>query len=148
MPNPNIAIRQNMKKESSDELVDLQRHHLLLIAIGIITPQKGDLSVLDTEDAIIADGDSVGISAQILKDSLGSIEGRLAIDDPLLMIEASSEYLEVLLSSEMTDPAGKDQIIKAVFEMLQELAPEQRRHHSDGNEEVFAAGNPAIVVSR
>jgi hypothetical protein len=74
---------------ASDELVDLQRHHLLLIAIGIITPQKGDLSVLDTEDAIIADGDSVGISAQILKDSLGSIEGRLAIDDPLLMIEPS-----------------------------------------------------------
>ena len=117
MTNPNIAIRQNMKKESSDELVDLQRHNLLLIAIGIITPQKGDLSVLDTEDAIIADGDSVGISAQILKDSLSSVEWRLAVYNPLLMIEPSSEYLEVLLSSEMTDPAGEDQIIKAVLEM-------------------------------
>jgi hypothetical protein len=126
MTNPNIAIRQNMKKESSDELVDLQRHHLLLITIGIITPQKGDLCVLDTEDAIIADGDSVGISAQILKDSLSSVEWRLAVYDPLLMIEPSSEYLKVMRLSEMTDPAGEDKIIKAVFEMVQKLASEQR----------------------
>ena len=101
---------------ASDELVDLQRHNLLLIAICIITPQERDLAVLDIEDAVIADSDPVGISAQVLKDPSGSVEWRFAIDDPLLVVEPSPEYLEVMRFPEMTDTAGKDQIIKAVLE--------------------------------
>ena len=128
-----------MEKESSDELVDLQRHHLLLIAISIITPQERDLAGLDIEDAIVADSDPVCISAKVLKDSPSPLERRFAIDDPLLVIEPPSEYLKVMLLSKMTDTAGEDQIIKAVFEMVQELAPEQRRHHPYWNEEVLAA---------
>ena len=94
---------------------------------------------MNTEDTVIADGNSVCISAQVLKYSLGSVEGRFAIDDPLLVVEPSSEYLKVLLPSEMTDTAGENKIIKAVLEMVQELAPEQRRHHPHGNEEVSPA---------
>ena len=139
MSEPNISIRQHMKKESPDKLVDLQRQHLLLIAISIITPQERDLAVLNFEDAIIADGDPVCISAQVLKDSLGSVEGRFAIYDPLLVVEPSSEYLKVMRLSEMTDAAGEDQIIEAVLEMMQKLASEQRRHNPHGNEEVLAA---------
>jgi hypothetical protein len=33
----------------------------------------------------------MGISAEVLKDPLNPIEGRLAIDDPLLVIELASE---------------------------------------------------------
>ena len=42
------------------------------------------MAVTDVEDAVIVEGDPVGISAEVLKDSLDAIEGRLAIDDPLL----------------------------------------------------------------
>jgi hypothetical protein len=38
VPYPNKAIRQHMEKESPDELIYLQRHHLLLITIGAVTP--------------------------------------------------------------------------------------------------------------
>jgi hypothetical protein len=44
------------------------------------------MTVTDVENAVIADGDPVGISAEILKDTFGAIEGWFAIDDPLLMI--------------------------------------------------------------
>jgi hypothetical protein len=37
------------------------------------------------EDAVIADGDPVGISAEVLEDTLDTVEGRFAIDDPFLM---------------------------------------------------------------
>jgi hypothetical protein len=38
----------------------------------------------------------VGISAEVLKDPLDAIEGGLAIDDPLLMIELASESFNYL----------------------------------------------------
>jgi hypothetical protein len=44
---------------------------------------------------VIADGDSVSISAEVLKNTFGALEGRFAIDDPLLMIELAPEYLKV-----------------------------------------------------
>jgi len=37
----------------------------------------------------------VGISTEVLKDTLDTLEGGFAIDDPLLVIESPDEYLKV-----------------------------------------------------
>ena len=66
---------------------------------------------MDVEDAVIADRDPVGIPAEVLKDPFDAIEGRLAIDDPLLVIELASESLEVFRRFEMADTAGEYKII-------------------------------------
>ena len=89
---------------------------------------------------MIADGDSVGISAQVLKNTFGAIEGRFAIDDPLLVVEVFSEGFEVCGIFEMTETVGKDKIIffEGIVEKIKELASEQRRHHPDRNEKPFA----------
>jgi hypothetical protein len=50
---------------------------------------------MEVEEAVIADGDPMGISAQVLKDPFGAIEGGFAIDDPLLKIELVPEDLKV-----------------------------------------------------
>jgi hypothetical protein len=97
---------------------------------------------------MIIDGDPVGISAQVLKNTFGAIEGRFAIDDPLLVVEVFSEGFEVSGIFEMTETAGKDKIIffEVIFEKIKELCFEQRRHHPDRNEKPFAAGDPAAPV--
>ena len=117
-----------MKQEPSDELVRLEGHGLLAVLVCIIPPQEGDLAVTDGEDTVIADGDAVGISAEVLKDTLDAIEGRLAIDDPLLMIELASESLQVFGRFEMADTAWEYKIIRfeASFEKVQEFPFEQR----------------------
>ena len=56
---------------------------------------------------MIADGDPMGISAEILKDTLDAIEGGFAIDDPLFTIELASESLKVLGRLEMADRVGE-----------------------------------------
>ena len=93
------------------------------------------------EDAVIADGDSMGIPAEILKDPLGAIEGRFAIDDPPLLIEMSPERFEGSGFLEKADPAGEYKIIRheAFFEQIKELPSVQCRHDPYGNEEPFAA---------
>jgi hypothetical protein len=124
---PDIARRQNMKKEPSDKLVGLERHGLLAVMVGIIPPEEGNLAVLDGEDAVITDGDPMGISAEVLKDPLGAIEGWFAIDDPFFTVQMPPEGLEVSGVLEMAEMGGKDQIpsLEAIFEEVKELPSEQ-----------------------
>jgi hypothetical protein len=110
MAYPYIARRQYMKEEPSDKFIGLQRHGLLTVPVGIISPEERNMAVLDSEDAVIADGDSMGISAEVLKDPLGAIEGRFAIDDPLLVVEKSSERFEGSGFLEMANAAGEYKI--------------------------------------
>ena len=130
-----------MKKEPSDELVSLERHGLLTVVVCIISPSKGNLAVLEGEDAVIADRNPVSISAEVLKDPLGAIEGRFAIDDPLFLIDLFPEDLKVPGLLEMADTAGEYKIIRreAFFEKVKELTSEQRRHNPNRNEETLAA---------
>ena len=130
-----------MKKEPSDELVSLERHGLLTVVVCIISPSKGNIAVLDGEDAVIADRDPVSISAEVLKDPLGAIKGRFGIDDPLLMIEMSPERFEGFGFFEMANAAGEYKIIRreAFFEQIQEFPSEQCRQDPHGKEESFSA---------
>ena len=141
MAYPYIARGQDMKKEPPDKFIGLQRQGLLTVTVGIISPEKRNLAVPDSEDAVIGDGDSMGIPAEILKDPLGAIEGRFAVDDPLLVIEMSPERFEGSRFLEMADTAGEYKIIRreGFFEPIKELPPEQRRHDPYGKEEAFAA---------
>jgi hypothetical protein len=120
-----------MKKEPSYELIGLDSHGLLFITIGIVPPAEGDITVIDFEDTIVTDSYPVGISAQILKDTLSSVERWLAIDNPFFMVEPASEHLKSSGFFQMTDTTREDKItrFKSVFEILQELAPEQRGHN-------------------
>ena len=148
MTYPYIARGQYMKKEPPDKFIGLQRHGLLTVTVGIISPEERNMAIPDREDAVIADGDSMGISAEVLKGPLGAIEGWFTIDDPLLLIEKSPERFEGSGFLEMAYTAGEYEIIRreAFFEQIQELPSEQCRHDPHGKEEPFAAGYPAAAV--
>jgi hypothetical protein len=130
-----------VKKEPSDKFVRLQRHGLFTVIVGIVSPEKRDIAILVGENAVIADGDPVGISAEVLKDPRGTIKGWFAIDDPLLFIELFPEDVEVAWLLEMTDTARDDKItsFEAMLEVVKELAAEQRRHDLYVDEESLAA---------
>jgi len=99
----------------------------LTVVVGIITPQEGNSAVPEIKDSVIADRDPVSISAEILQDPLWAIEGRFAIDNPLLMIEMFPEGSEVSGLVEMADTSGEYEIprFEAFFEKAKELAAEQ-----------------------
>ena len=116
-----------MKQEPSDKLLGLERHHLLLIPVSIITPAKRNGAVFSRQDTVIADGDSVGISAEVLKYPFGPVERRLAVDDPFLMVKPPSEPLKGMGVPKMTDTAGEDKIpcFKGAFKIGKKFSPKQ-----------------------
>lgn len=134
-----------MKEKPSDKFICLERHGFLAVIVGIIPPEKRNIAILIGEDAVIADGDPVGISAEVLENTLGATEGRLAIDNPLLLVKLSQEAFPVVWR---IGSAGKDKIAfsEAMFEVVKKLAAEQRRHDFNVKEESLAAWYPAAAV--
>jgi hypothetical protein len=82
------------------------------------------MAVMDGEDAVIAEGDPVGISAEVPKDTLDAIEGGFAIDDPLFMIELAPKSLEVFRYFEIAYTVGEYKLIRleAFLKKVQELS--------------------------
>ncbi len=64
---------------------------------------------MESEETVIADGDPMGISAEVLKDALDSIEGWFAIDAALFMIEVMPQLFKVLRRFEVSYPVGEYQ---------------------------------------
>jgi hypothetical protein len=124
MPEPDITMRQDVQKEPSDELLGLERHRLLFILIGIIPPMERNLSVLQLQDTVIADCDSVGISAEILQNTTDTIEGRFTVNYPFFVVEPPPKDFKSPRLFEMPDTAGEYEIIEAFLEMVEELSPE------------------------
>ena len=106
------------------------------------------MAVPDVKDAVIADGDPVGISAEVLQDTLDAIEGGFAINDPLFTIELAPESFKVLRRREMVYPVGesKGTRFEAFSKKIKELPFEQRRHDPDGDEKPFAGCDPTASV--
>ena len=64
--------------------------------VGRVAPAKGNLSVHQCEQAMVGDGDAVGIAAEILQDVIGSAEGWFGVDDPIFAEERTQPGSEEL----------------------------------------------------
>ena len=91
MPDFHEPVRQDVKKHPSYELAGIKRHYFGFIAIGIVPPAERYTAVFQLQNAMIADGNPIGVPAQVLKHALGAVKRRLAVDNPLLVVKLSSE---------------------------------------------------------
>lgn len=76
-----------MEKEAPDEFDGIQLHYLVSAVIGIIPPSEEHRIIFNPYDAAVADGDAVGIAAEIAEHRIRVLKGRLQIDDPFLSME-------------------------------------------------------------
>ena len=139
--NPHITFGQYVKQESSDKFISLERHGFFAVIVGIITPEKRDMAIPVGKDAVVTDGDPMGISAEVLENTFGPIKGRFAVDDPLLPVKLPPEGFKVVRFLEMMDTAGENKLtsFEAMFEKAEKLTSEQGRHDPDRNEKTLAA---------
>jgi hypothetical protein len=57
------------------------------VADFLFAGSEDDMVVVDVEDAMVGDGDPVGIQAEVTKERLGLLEGGLGVDDPRLAVQ-------------------------------------------------------------
>ena len=62
--------------------------------MGVVSPAEGDLIVLEGHETMVGDGDAMGVAGEVVEDMLGAAEGRLGVDDPVLLAELPEEVVE------------------------------------------------------
>ena len=77
--------REDMLAEKPEEFLPWERGVLPGIVLSVILPGKGDVLVTYLLDAVIGDGCTVGIAAQVTNDLLWSTERLFSIDHPVFI---------------------------------------------------------------
>ena len=90
------AAGQDVEQEAAQELLRTERHDSFLIAVGIILPTESNLILFESHEAMVGDGYAMGIAGEIAEHMMGTAEGWLGIDDPVLTEQGTQEGAEGL----------------------------------------------------
>lgn len=96
MPDADEGAWQYMLSEASQEVGCGESHDALLIAVRIISPPERDPVTVESQQAMIADGNAVGIAAKVAKHLRWSAERRLGVNDPVFLKQTVNEDVESL----------------------------------------------------
>ena len=84
MANADITVREYVEQEATQELRNRDRQGSFLVAMGGVAPAKGDLVLVERDQAVVGNGDAMGVAAEVLQNMFGTSEGWFAVDDPLM----------------------------------------------------------------
>jgi hypothetical protein len=85
------AVGKNVQEEAADELPGVESHGSGAVVFFAVPPLEGHLCILKRQQAVVGNGDAVGIAAEVIEDLGGSPEGRFGIDDPLMLSISAQE---------------------------------------------------------
>ena len=91
-------LGKHVQQEPADEFLGGQGHRFDLVASAIVFPLEPDLIVFDVEQAVIGDGDAMGIAAQVIEYLFGSSERSFGIDHPLALFHGSQIRVNAIRS--------------------------------------------------
>jgi hypothetical protein len=107
MTDTNESFWQNVHQKSPNELFGGHRHQPLFVAPRVIPPAECDVIAIECNQSVIGDRDAVRITSEIAYNLLGSAEGWLRMDNPMLPEQGSQECRKLLWFAEMLDRPGK-----------------------------------------
>jgi len=144
------SVRQEVKQKAPDELKGGKRHGFWLVVVAVILPLEGDLVFLDVAEAVVGNGHTVGVTANVVEDLFRPGEGRFGIDHPFGL--ARGRQMRIPLGSvlQLVERARELQLarIEGLLEVFQKQAAEEARQHAHGEKETGPAGDPAAAVRR
>jgi hypothetical protein len=80
--------------------VSLKSALVELVVVTSVSVEEGDLAVVDIEDAMVRDGDAMGVAGKVGEDFVRAIERGLGVDDPVLPVQSVDELVEPCLGGE------------------------------------------------
>ena len=73
-----------MKQNTAQELIYRQCHELFSIAMRAISPSKSNLTVGEGDQAVVGNGDTMSIAAEISKHIFRAAEGPFTVNNPFV----------------------------------------------------------------
>jgi hypothetical protein len=138
---PDKTTGQHVEQESAHEVGRRQRQQLARVPTSSIAIAEGDLAVLESDQAFIADGDAMGVTTQVTQHLFWTRHGRLAVDDPFLGSGLSEQATPQLMSD-----SGRA-VSKRVVEEIEQFASKHFRENADWKQKTWARGDPLVPRS-
>ena len=111
MTNAYISVREYVEQEATQELRNRDRQGSFLVAMGGVAPAKGNLVLIERDQAVVGNGDAMGIAAEVLENMFGTSKGRFAVDDPLMTEQRPEECGKRLGGSQGLQFSMKRQLV-------------------------------------
>ena len=73
-----------MEQEATQELICVQSHEPLPVAMGGIAPAESDVALCESDQSGVGDGDAMGIGTKVAEHMFRAAEGLFGIDDPVV----------------------------------------------------------------
>ena len=113
-----------------------------------ITPAKSDLAIGERDQAMVGDGYTMSVAAQILQHIFGAAEGTFQVDHPVLPVEwpqpgsedlGLRKKLQVSLEVELA-------FLESLLKSVDELAAKDFTQYVLGKKVVVSGANPTGVI--
>jgi hypothetical protein len=112
--------------------------------VSRITPAKSDLAVGEGDQAMVGDGHTMSVAAEIMQHIFGATEGTFQVDHPVLSKQRPqlggkdlglSEEFQISLEAKPT-------VLKSLFERIDKLAAKDFLQHFLGKKVVVSVNEP------
>ena len=122
-----------MEQETTQELCNRERQGSFPVAIGGIAPAKGDLVLVEKDQAVVGNGDAMGVAAEVLQNMFWTSEGWLAVDHPWISEQWPEECGKGLGGSQGLQFSMECQLVagEGTLEASHELAAKDRAEYVD-----------------
>ena len=145
---PMEAVRRDMQHQPPQEFYGLEREGTQAVATRVVLVAEGHLAVLQGDEPVVRDGDTMRIAGQVGEDVLGILEGLFGVDHPLLGTQGGEEPLPRGGLGELPTAPHEGELALCV-ELLQASeveAPEASREDPDRQEEVGTTRHPPCPI--
>ena len=125
------AFWQHMHQEPAQELVVGKSHGAVLALVGVVFPAKSYAVVVDAKQTVVGNGDSMGVTGQVLENVFRTAEWRLGVNHPLLTGDGFEKRCEVLLVGERRALPKESQLMvaKRLPQAVSEFASKNTAEH-------------------
>src|SRR5260370_34803220 len=118
--------REDVQQEAAQELVGAQRHQTLFVFVSGIAPAESDNAVGECDEAMVRDGDAMGVLAEVAKRMLRPAEGTLRVHYPWGAEQRTKPRGERLRILQRGECSVETEFVlpRQLFGALHKLAPE------------------------
>ncbi len=90
------TLGKQVEQETPQELIYRKCHRLLVVAVRAVSPEECDVSVDKRDQAMVGNGHSMGIAAEIAENIFRAAKWGSAVNDPLMAEQLTDKGVELL----------------------------------------------------
>ena len=147
VPDPHEALGEHVEQEAADKLLRGEAHHFGLVPMRVVSVVEADLAVLAVQDALVANGDPMGIAPEVAEHRFGTAEGGLGVDHPALGSELGEEHAEGRGLCKRGGLSGEVELscLEGLLQRLEVFRPEHHGERPHREKEPALGGDPPPI---